>query len=404
MAGESLKHIVLFSHDTDAIVRFTHLYSSFFSVEIAVDEASFLLCLQQGSVVAVLVDVSVLELFNSCSVLNKSAKTIFFDYKSKSGIVSAGAIPAELVPAELVPANFAEKIYHIPDEEEQLFSFLMQELEPRKPAMDFRAVADVSAQSCSAAEFSEIRLFSGVSDKIALVKEKILIAAAHDFPVLIVGESGTGKSFAAQTIHSLSARKSKKWYDLNMASLSPSLAESELFGTVKGAFTDALARDGCFKSADGGTLFLDEIGDLSLEVQKKLLKVIETNEFRPVGSDSAIKSDVRIICATNADLQYKIAAKEFRDDLFYRIAQFVIEMPPLRERLEDIPILCRNYLMDNGYKKSLSYDAIQVLMSQSWQGNIRQLHTCLWNAVLLSEDSNLIKPEHLEPVFNSWHV
>ena len=189
-----------------------------------------------------------------------------------------------------------------------------------------------------------------------------------------------------------------------MASLSPSLAESELFGTVKGAFTDALARDGCFKSADGGTLFLDEIGDLSLEVQKKLLKVIETNEFRPVGSDSAIKSDVRIICATNADLQYKIAAKEFRDDLFYRIAQFVIEMPPLRERLEDIPILCRNYLMDNGYEKSLSYDAIQVLMSQSWQGNIRQLHTCLWNAVLLSEDSKLIKPEHLESVFNSWHV
>lgn len=394
MAGESLKHIVLFSHDTDAIVRFTHLYSSFFSVDIAVDEASFLLCLQQGSVVAVLVDVSVLELFKSCSVLNKSAKTIFFDYKSKSGIVSAGAIPA----------NFAEKIYHIPDEEELLFSFLMQELEPSKPASDFRAVADVSAQSCSPAESSEIRLFSGVSDKIALVKEKILIAAAHDFPVLIVGESGTGKSFAAQTIHSLSARKSKKWYDLNMASLSPSLAESELFGTVKGAFTDALARDGCFKSADGGTLFLDEIGDLSLDVQKKLLKVIETNEFRPVGSDSAIKSDVRIICATNADLQYKIAAKEFRDDLFYRIAQFVIEMPPLRERLEDIPILCRNYLMDNGYEKSLSYDAIQVLMSQSWQGNIRQLHTCLWNAVLLSEDSNLIKPEHLEPVFNSWHV
>lgn len=394
MAGESLKHIVLFSHDTDAIVRFTHLYSSFFSVDIAVDEASFLLCLQQGSVVAVLVDVSVIELFKSCSVLNKSAKTIFFDYKSKSGIVSAGAIPA----------NFAEKIYHIPDEEELLFSFLMQELEPSKPASDFRAVADVSAQSCSPAESSEIRLFSGVSDKIALVKEKILIAAAHDFPVLIVGESGTGKSFAAQTIHSLSARKSKKWYDLNMASLSPSLAESELFGTVKGAFTDALARDGCFKSADGGTLFLDEIGDLSLDVQKKLLKVIETNEFRPVGSDSAIKSDVRIICATNADLQYKIAAKEFRDDLFYRIAQFVIEMPPLRERLEDIPILCRNYLMDNGYEKSLSYDAIQVLMSQSWQCNIRQLHTCLWNAVLLSEDSNLIKPEHLEPVFNSWHV
>ena len=398
MAGESLKHIVLFSHDTDAIVRFTHLYSSFFSVDIAVDEASFLLCLQQGSVVAVLVDVSVLELFKSCSVLNKSAKTIFFDYKSKSELASSGT------SAELVSANFAEKIYHIPDEEELLFSFLMQELEPSKPASDFRAVADVSAQSCSPAESSEIRFFSGVSDKIALVKEKILIAAAHDFPVLIVGESGTGKSFAAQTIHSLSARKSKKWYDLNMASLSPSLAESELFGTVKGAFTDALARDGCFKSADGGTLFLDEIGDLSLEVQKKLLKVIETNEFRPVGSDSAIKSDVRIICATNADLQYKIAAKEFRDDLFYRIAQFVIEMPPLRERLEDIPILCRNYLMDNGYEKSLSYDAIQVLMSQSWQGNIRQLHTCLWNAVLLSEDSNLIKPEHLEPVFNSWHV
>lgn len=236
----------------------------------------------------------------------------------------------------------------------------------------------------------------GISDAVKKLRKKIEMAALSDVPVLLVGESGCGKTLAANAIHELSERHKNHIYSVNISGLNDSLVESELFGNVKGAYTDAMFRKGYFESAEGSTLFLDEIGDISLNVQKKLLHVIENSEYRKVGSDEVQQSDVRLIFATNANLEEKVAAQEFRQDLYYRIKKIVIKVPALDDRKEDIPEICRNYLSERYPKKFLAEKSEAFLKNCSWPGNIRQLESCLDRAALFCP-SDEISPAFLEP-------
>lgn len=227
----------------------------------------------------------------------------------------------------------------------------------------------------------------GTSSAICSVREKILLAAKSDIPVLFTGKSGTGKTLAAKTLHNISRRKSAPFYSINVAAIPPFLAEAELFGTERGAFTDAERRAGYVSSAQNGTLFLDEIAELDMQIQAKLLHVLESGNYRSVGSDKEKHSNIRLIFATNADLRQKVRERSFREDLFYRISKFVIQMPSLAERSEDIGTLCTQFLATRG--KRLTPQAIRLLQSLPWNGNIRQLFSCLEYAALCTNAKQL---------------
>lgn len=232
------------------------------------------------------------------------------------------------------------------------------------------------------------------------VIEKIKLVAPTDSHVMILGETGTGKEQTAKAIHSLSSRSSKPFITLNCSALNFNLAESELFGHEKGAFTGAVAeRKGRFELADGGILFLDEIGDLPIEIQPKLLRAIQQGTFERLGGEKTIHADVRILCATNIDIESKVKEGKFREDLFYRLNVFPINLPPLRERKDDIYLLA-NYFLNRLVHKfpnknlALSDQAIKVLEESSWPGNVRELQNTLERAVILS-GNGLILPVHL---------
>jgi transcriptional regulator with GAF, ATPase, and Fis domain len=215
--------------------------------------------------------------------------------------------------------------------------------------------------------------------------------AASSSAVLLRGESGTGKELLARALHENSPRADHAFIKVHCAALSAGLLESELFGHVKGAFTSAI-RDkvGRFESADGGTLFLDEIGDISLEVQTKLLRVLEEMTFERVGSSEPVHVDVRIIAATHRDLEAMIATGKFREDLYFRLNVLPIHVPPLRERIEDIPELILHFLQVYAQKlnkpvRTIDDDALVALKSYSWPGNIRQLENVIERAVVIAE-------------------
>ena len=239
-------------------------------------------------------------------------------------------------------------------------------------------------------------------DVFQLVKK---IAPTHA-TVLILGESGVGKELVAQAIHYNSPRSDKAFIRCNIAALPESIIESELFGHEKGAFTGANAmRKGRFEMADGGTLFLDEIGELSAQVQTKLLRVLQEREFERVGSSDTIKADVRIIAATNRDLLSMIKEGTFREDLYYRLNVFPITVPALRDRKTDIPLLAdhfvEKYSTSSGKQiKRISTPAIEMLMSYHWPGNVRELENCMERAVILSDDS-VIHGYHLPPTLQT---
>jgi transcriptional regulator with GAF, ATPase, and Fis domain len=235
----------------------------------------------------------------------------------------------------------------------------------------------------------------GRSNEINYVFYKVEQIAATDTNVLVLGETGTGKELVARAIHSLSLRKDRALVKMNCAALPSNLIESELFGHEKGAFTDAhTKRLGRFEIANGTTLFLDEIGELPLELQPKLLQVIETGEFERLGSSDTIKVDVRIIAATNRNLEAEVRKGAFRKDLWYRLNIFPITMPPLRERREDIPLLV-NYFIDKISKrlgKSINLVPVNVmdaLRNYHWPGNIRELENVLERAVINSSGPKL---------------
>ena len=230
----------------------------------------------------------------------------------------------------------------------------------------------------------------GSSRALIDVLREVDQVAPADSTALIIGETGTGKELIARAIHDRSGRKNRALVKVNCGAISAGLVESELFGHIKGAFTGALAnRDGRFKVADGGTIFLDEVGELPLETQVKLLRVLQEQEFEPIGSSKTVKVDVRIIAATNRDLSVAVAEGKFRRDLYYRLNVFPIAVPPLRERVADVPLLVSFFLQKFAKKfgkpvKKVSQETMQRLVNYTWPGNIRELQNVIERAILLS--------------------
>ncbi len=227
------------------------------------------------------------------------------------------------------------------------------------------------------------------------VLRKVEQVAATNATVLILGETGTGKELLARAVHNLSDRKERPLVKVNCAALPANLIESELFGHERGAFTGALSRKmGRFELADGGTIFLDEIGDLQLELQAKLLRVLQEGEFEHLGSSTTIKVDVRIIAATNRDLKKALESGDFREDLYYRLNVFPIISPPLRQRKEDVPLLVKHFSEKVGAKVgkkigSINPKAMDALLAYDWPGNVRELENIIERAVILSKGKTL---------------
>src|SRR5207248_3999961 len=244
----------------------------------------------------------------------------------------------------------------------------------------------------------------GDDAKLKQVSIALHRAAATDATVLLEGESGTGKELFARALHALSARADGPFIAINCAAIPENLLETELFGHEKGAFTGASARKpGKFELAHHGTLFLDEIGDLPLSLQAKILRALEEKRFERVGGTASVQVDVRLVAATNKGLRAAVAAKRFREDLYFRLSVFPITIPPLRERAADIPVLAR-YFVDrfcrDMKKKSLvlSPAALEQLQGYRWPGNVRELQNCIERAVILAEGDTLL-PRHLNLSF-----
>ena len=238
----------------------------------------------------------------------------------------------------------------------------------------------------------------------------VVSKAAHsDAPVIIYGESGTGKELVARAIHDLSPRKQGPFVHFNCAALNESLLESELFGHVKGAFTGAVRHNiGRFEAADGGNIFLDEIGDVPLAIQVKLLRVLELKQFERVGDHRPVSVDVRVITATNKNLEDLVAQSRFRDDLFFRVNVIPIRLPPLRDRTDDIPLLVNAFLhqLNDTTGKSitgLSREAMDRFLDYPWPGNVRELKSALEYAYVVAE-GNLLDEAHLpQQILRSHH-
>ena len=238
----------------------------------------------------------------------------------------------------------------------------------------------------------------GRSAALQRVLRQVEVVAPTDSGVLIHGETGTGKELIAQAIHSRSARRHQPFVKLNCAAIPSGLLESELFGHEKGAFTGAIMRKpGRFEAADKGTLFLDEVGDIPLELQSKLLRVLQEHEFERLGSTRTQQVDVRVIAATHRDLRQMIEEGTFRSDLYYRLHVFPLTVPPLRERREDIPLIVRHYVQKFARRMNRCIETIpartmEVLTDYPWPGNVRELQNFIERAVILSPASTLRAP------------
>jgi transcriptional regulator with PAS, ATPase and Fis domain len=247
---------------------------------------------------------------------------------------------------------------------------------------------------------SEADFIMGQNPKMREVAELIARVAPTPTTVLVRGESGTGKELAARAIHKYSPLRDKPLLTVNCTALTPTLMESELFGHRRGSFTGAVAdKAGLFEKADGGTIFLDEIGDMPLEMQGKLLRVLQAGEIKPVGDVVTRRVRVRVIAATNRDLEQAMQKGEFRDDLFYRFNTFTITLPPLRERVEDLPILAYHFLRKaeakvNKKVERISNDALDLLKRYTWPGNLRELENTVERAVVLA-GGGAVEPAHL---------
>ena len=241
------------------------------------------------------------------------------------------------------------------------------------------------------------RFLIGQSPSISELCEIIKLIASKRVTVLISGETGTGKEVVARALHAASNRASSSLVAVNCTALPASLVESELFGHAKGAFTGAhLSRVGRFEQANRGTIFLDEIGDLPMEAQSKLLRVLQEQEFERVGSSETVRVDVRVIAASNVDLEKAVAERRFREDLYYRLNVVPIHLTPLRERRSDIPLLLNFFLekihvSDGGLAKEISDEAVEYLMRQAWPGNVRQLEHTVQMACALSGDRHILQ-------------
>ncbi len=225
--------------------------------------------------------------------------------------------------------------------------------------------------------------------------------AGQDVSILIQGESGTGKELVARSLHERGMRRSKRFVPLNCGAIPETLIDSELFGHTKGSFTGATTdRAGVFVEADGGTLFLDEIGDMPVAVQARLLRVLQEGEVRPVGGSTERKVDVRVIAASHVNLANAVEQGRFRQDLFYRLNVVVLAVPPLRERLDDLPLLAAHFLKKHGgnHPPTLSPQALEVMAAYAWPGNVRELENSIMHALALHHGGDTLIPESLPAV------
>jgi len=271
-------------------------------------------------------------------------------------------------------------------------------LPPDVPASELQSVVELLLR------MRRVRREGGIVGRSRAVGQMVALiaqAAPIDINVLITGESGTGKELVARAIHRISRRREGPFLSLNCGALSEGVLESELFGHVRGAFTGAVAaHDGVFKRADGGTLFLDEVGEMPLGMQTRFLRALETGEFTPVGGKGILRSDTRLVAATNRDLAREVDAGRFRQDLYYRLRVIVVETPPLRERQEDILILAEHFLQEENRQHRLavrgfSRHAKQALRQHPWPGNVRELRNVIRAAVVMKQ-RGLIEPEDLQ--------
>ena len=272
-----------------------------------------------------------------------------------------------------------------PPNRSQILLTVARALEKRALVLENQAYRD---QLAAAHHGERIIGNSAVMQKLIAEVEKI---APSDSTVLILGQTGTGKEVIADAIHAASPRCDKAMVKINCAAIPEDLLESDLFGHERGAFTDAKKRKlGRFELANGGTLFLDEIGDMSIPLQSKLLRVIQEGEFERVGSTETIRVDVRLIAATNKDLAAAVEAGEFREDLFYRLKVMTLELPPLRERREDVPLLANHFITKYSEKsrkpiRGIAREAVDALKRYDWPGNVRELENVIERAVVLTE-------------------
>jgi two-component system nitrogen regulation response regulator NtrX len=244
----------------------------------------------------------------------------------------------------------------------------------------------------------------GESIPMKALRQQIGLMAPTNGRVLIYGESGTGKELVAHAIHAQSPRKEAMFVEVNCAAIPEDLIGSELFGHRKGSFPGATSdKDGKFQKAHGGTLFLDEVGDMSLKTQSKVLRALDEQRFIPVGGDDTITVDVRVIAATNKDLEEEISKGNFREDLFYRLNVIPFYVPPLRERKEDIPLLARYFLKEfsatyGRRPREITDDAIDTLMRYSWPGNVRELRNVMERIVIMNPTAFKLDRKHLPPL------
>jgi len=254
-----------------------------------------------------------------------------------------------------------------------------------------RAYVQSAARSAGAAHPDSPAMGKLVGESRALKELKALIGrfAAGDSPVLIQGESGTGKELAAEAIHHLSPRKEGPFEAINCGAIPETLVEAELFGSEKGAYTDAISRAGCFERADGGTIFLDEIGELPPKAQITLLRVLEFKRIHRVGGTRSIPLNIRILSATNRDLKKDVQAGRFREDLYYRINVLFLQVPPLRSRDGDISLLCAYFLKQKQADLRIHPQAVEKLLSHPWPGNVRELRNVIERAAVLTEGDEI---------------
>ena len=247
-------------------------------------------------------------------------------------------------------------------------------------------------------------LIVGQSIPMKALRQQIALMAPTNGRVLIYGESGTGKELAALAIHNQSLRKDNIFVEVNCAAIPEDLIESELFGHRKGSFAGATNdKQGKLYKADGGTLFLDEVGDMSLKTQSKVLRSLDEQSFTPVGGDDPLKVDVRVIAATNKNLEEEISRGNFREDLFYRLNVIPFFVPPLRDRAEDIPVLTRHFLKEitaaySRRPKEITDDAIDTLVKYAWPGNVRELRNVVERVVIMNPTVAKFERKHLPPL------
>ncbi|MFA5852069.1 MAG: sigma-54 dependent transcriptional regulator [Spirochaetales bacterium] len=370
-----MKAIVYWDIDSLRIRRVLDDLDSEFEVKLATTLSELQLCAANREYSAMIVGIPLVDPDSIAAFLES--------------LFRGAACPVFVLAGQRIPAGlkaFKASCFICPDE---------------LPTLKLKIVAAILTKSIGEKGTSN-RLFIGKSKAMQKVSCLVRKYADSRHPVLILGETGTGKELVANALHSCSSRKSKPFIALNCSALPENLVESELFGTEKGAFTDAIKHNGALAKAANGTLFLDEIGNMSLSVQPKLLRALETGEYWRLGADKPERSEFRLICATCEDLESQMNRGLFRADLFYRISDLPIHVPPLRERIEDIAELADYFCLQSskGYC-SVSGDALSKLLDYGWPGNVRELKSVM-NRACANVQKGSIREEDI--MFMCGHV